>query len=156
MGRYARAGYPLLIATTLAAQNFTVLDVQSVPAEGDPLRALVAVRVPANPRVVRCDVLVVGAGMGGVAAALAASDRGHSVCLTEETDWVGGQATAGGVSALDENRFIEFAGGTRSYYEFRNRIREAYRKNYKLTEAAAKVLGDNSGQHVHRTSESSI
>ncbi len=83
--------------------------------------------------------------MGGVAAALAASDRGHSVCLTEETDWVGGQATSGGVSALDENRFIEFAGGTRSYYEFRSRIRDAYRRNYKLTEAAARWENLNPG-----------
>ena len=50
----------------------------------------------------------------------------RSVCLTEETDWIGGQATAGGVSALDENRFIEISGGTRRYYEFRNGIRAAY------------------------------
>jgi hypothetical protein len=46
--------------------------------------------------------------------------------VTEETDWVGGQATAGGVSALDENKFIEISGGTRRYYEFRNKIRQAY------------------------------
>ena len=70
--------------------------------------------------------------MGGVAASLALAGRGHSVCLVEETDWIGGQATAGGVSALDENRFIEFAGGTRSYYEFRNRIRDTYRRNQAL------------------------
>ena len=51
------------------------------------------------------------------------------VCLTEETDWVGGQATAGGVPALDENRFIEFSGGTRTYMEFRQRIREWYHEH---------------------------
>src|SRR5207244_676558 len=59
---------------------------------------------------VACDVLVAGAGMGGIGAALAAARHGLTVCLTEETDWIGGQATAGGVSALDENRFIERAG----------------------------------------------
>lgn len=140
MGRYSRARYPVLTALVVAAvwaQDFQVLDVQNVPATGDPLQAVVKVSVPANPRHIRCDVLIAGGGMGGVSAALLAADRGHSVCMVEETDWIGGQATAGGVSALDENRFIEFAGGTRSYYEFRNRIRDTYRRNYKLSEAAA-------------------
>lgn len=41
-----------------------------------------------------CDVLVVGGGLGGVAAALAATRRGFKVLLTEETDWIGGQLTA--------------------------------------------------------------
>ena len=50
---------------------------------------------------------------------------------------MGGQATSGGVSALDENRFIEFAGATRSYMEFRNGVRDWYRKNTKLTPKAA-------------------
>ena len=49
-------------------------------------------------------------GMGGVGAALAVRRHGLSVCMTEETDWIGGQATSGGVSALDENRFIEISG----------------------------------------------
>ena len=43
-----------------------------------------------------CDVLVVGGGLGGVAAALAATRRGFKVLLTEETDWIGGQLTAEG------------------------------------------------------------
>jgi hypothetical protein len=116
-----------------------------VAAYGDPLRAVTRVQVGPNPRSVDCDVLVAGAGMGGVAAALTAAGRGHRVCLTEETDWVGGQATAGGVSALDENRFIEFAGGTRSYYDFRNRIRTAYRTRYKLTESARRWENLNPG-----------
>jgi hypothetical protein len=49
---------------------------------------------------------------------------------------VGGQATAGGVSALDENRFIEFAGGTRSYMRFRSGVRDWYRNNRNLTPKA--------------------
>ena len=44
----------------------------------------------------------------------------------EETDWLGGQLTAQGVSALDEHEHIESFGGTRSYYEFRNAIRTHY------------------------------
>lgn len=133
------------LAGGLAAQDFSVVDVQSVPSFGDAQSAVLRVHVPANPREIACDVLVAGAGMGGVAAALVAADRGHSVCLVEETDWVGGQATAGGVPALDENRFIELAGGTRSYYQFRNGIRQAYRSKYQLTAEAARWENFNPG-----------
>jgi NADPH-dependent 2,4-dienoyl-CoA reductase/sulfur reductase-like enzyme len=41
-----------------------------------------------------CDVLVVGGGCGGVAAALAATDLGRSVIMTEVGSWVGGQLTS--------------------------------------------------------------
>ncbi len=99
-----------LLASAAMAQTVPVLDVQSVRAEGDPAARVHAVTIPASPAEVSCDILTAGARMGGVGAALRAADRGHTVCLTEETSWVGGQATAGGVSALDENRFIENAG----------------------------------------------
>jgi hypothetical protein len=139
MGRHS--GTRNLVLLTLlpaaAAVQYAVLDVQNVPVTGDPARAVVHVTVPDRVREVRCDVLIAGAGMGGIGAALAVADHGHSVCLTEETDWVGGQATAGGVSAFDENRFIEFAGGTRTYMEFRRGIRDWYRTHRKLTAHAA-------------------
>jgi len=48
------------------------------------------------------------------------------VVLLEETDWLGGQMTSQGVSALDEHEHIESFGGTRSYYELRNAIRQHY------------------------------
>jgi hypothetical protein len=126
----------LLTAFAAPAAEYTLLDVQKVPLVGDPSSAIVHASVPDRVEEIRCDVLVAGAGMGGIAASLALTARGHSVCLTEETDWVGGQATAGGVPALDENRFIEFAGGTRSYMRFRNGIREWYRRNRALTSKA--------------------
>ncbi|MBV9494110.1 MAG: FAD-dependent oxidoreductase [Acidobacteria bacterium] len=114
-----------------------VLDVQRIPITGDPSGAVVHVTVPEHVEEIRCDALVAGAGMGGIGAALSIAARRHSVCLTEETDWVGGQATAGGVSALDENKFIEFAGGTRSYMAFRQGIRDWYHKHRQLTSEAA-------------------
>ncbi|MEW6751467.1 MAG: FAD-dependent oxidoreductase [Candidatus Latescibacterota bacterium] len=80
-----------------------------------------------------CDVLVVGGGMGGVAAALAACRAGQSVCLTEENPWLGGQCTSQGVSALDEHPYIETFGGTASYYDLRERIRSHYRDCYELS-----------------------
>ena len=42
----------------------------------------------------KTDVLVVGGGLGGVAAALTAARLGRRVVLTEPTDWLGGQLTA--------------------------------------------------------------
>lgn len=110
----------------MAAADYTIVDVQKVPVSGDPRSAVVSVSVPVSVPEVSCDVLVAGAGMGGIGAALAVARHGRTACVTEETDWIGGQATAGGVSALDENKFIEISGGTRSYYQFRNGIRAAY------------------------------
>ena len=123
------------VAPVIAA-DYAVLDVQRVPLTGNPSQAVIRVTVPDQVPEIACDVLVAGAGMGGVGASLALAARKHTVCLTEETDWVGGQATSGGVSALDENRFIEFSGATRSYRAFRDGIREWYRKNTRLTPAA--------------------
>lgn len=40
------------------------------------------------------DLLVVGGGLGGVAAALGALRSGRTVILTEEYDWLGGQLTS--------------------------------------------------------------
>jgi hypothetical protein len=105
----------------------TVVDVMRVPAEGDPLRGLVAVDPDAPSRDESCDILVVGGGMGGVAAAWAAARRGHRVCLLEETDWLGGQMTSQGIAALDEHEHIEAFGGTQSYYKLCQAIRAHYR-----------------------------
>lgn len=72
-----------------------------------------------------CDVLIVGGGTGGVAAALAATSMGLSVVMTEETDWVGGQLTAQAVPP-DEHPWIENFGSTARYREFRRQVRWAY------------------------------
>lgn len=104
-----------------------VVDVMRVPASGDPSVAVVGIDPHAKPRDIECEVLVVGGGTGGVAAALAAARHGCTVCLTEETDWIGGQLTAQGVSALDEHEHIEAFGGTASYYRLRAALRDHYR-----------------------------
>ncbi len=85
---------------------------------------------------ITCDILVVGAGLGGTAAALRAARLGRRVCLIEETGWPGGQVSTQGVSALDEHEYIDAFGGTGMYYEFREGIREHYRRNYFLKPAA--------------------
>ncbi len=86
-------------------------------------------------RELRCDVAVVGAGVGGCAAALGALRNGMRVVLTEETDWIGGQLTSQAVPP-DEHAWIESYGCTRLYREYRARVRDYYRTHYPLTEAA--------------------
>jgi hypothetical protein len=105
-----------------------VVDIARIPIRGTPSRAVL--RVPAfeseGTDEIECDVLVVGGGTGGVAAAVTAARRGRTVCLVEETDWLGGQLTAQGVAALDEHDEIERFGGTATYYELRRLIRSHY------------------------------
>ncbi len=86
-------------------------------------------------RELRCDVAVIGGGFGGVAAALGALRSGQRVVLTEETDWVGGQATSQGVPP-DEHAWIESFGCTRAYRAYRDGVRDYYRRHYPLTETA--------------------
>lgn len=57
----------------------------------------------------KADVVVVGGGVGGCAAALAAARLGKKVIMTEENLWIGGQFTAQAVPP-DENPWIEQGG----------------------------------------------
>jgi len=81
----------------------------------------------------RTQILVVGGGTGGVAAALGALRLGARVILTEETDWIGGQLTAQAVPP-DENPWIDShqTGCTASYRRFREGVRATYRRSYPL------------------------
>jgi hypothetical protein len=75
-----------------------------------------------------CDVLVVGGGTGGVAAAEAVARRGVSVILVEPTRTLGGQFTSQLVPVPDENRYIEQENGpsTGAYRALRERVRAHY------------------------------
>ncbi|MET7402537.1 FAD-dependent oxidoreductase, partial [Dactylosporangium sp. NPDC005572] len=90
------------------------------------------------------DVLVVGGGLGGVAAALAALRAGRSVVLTEEFDWLGGQLTSQAVPP-DEHSWVEQFGVTASYRALREGIRAYYRRHYPLTDAARRWTHLNPG-----------
>ncbi len=81
------------------------------------------------------DLVIVGGGLGGCAAALAAARHGLRVIVTEPTAWIGGQLTQQAVPP-DENRWIETIGGTRSYLALRAGIRNHYRRHRPLTERA--------------------
>jgi hypothetical protein len=82
-------------------------------------------------RELETDVLIVGGGLGGIAAALAALRLGRRVIVTEETDWIGGQLTVQAVPP-DEHPWIEGTGCTATYQRLRRGIREYYRRNYPL------------------------
>ncbi|HWD18395.1 MAG TPA: FAD-dependent oxidoreductase [Verrucomicrobiae bacterium] len=90
---------------------------------------------PSRAHEMAADLVILGGGLGGCAAALAAARHGLNVIVTEETDWIGGQITQQAVPP-DENKWIETVGGTASYQKFREKIRQFYVRNYPLTEKA--------------------
>lgn len=91
------------------------------------------------------DILIIGGGVGGFAAALAAARLGQRVILTEETDWIGGQLTAQAVPP-DEHPWIESTGCTAAYRRFRQGVRQYYWRHYPLTRAAREDMLLNPGQ----------
>lgn len=119
--------------------HITLVDVQSVSIEA-PEDAVKHFDLSKTATKIECDILVVGGGLGGVAAAYEASrakDKKNmeshlKVCLIEETDWLGGQITSQGVSAFDENKYVETSGACGAYLDLRTKIREFYRKQRKL------------------------
>ncbi|MBT6659289.1 MAG: FAD-dependent oxidoreductase [Verrucomicrobia bacterium] len=92
----------------------------------------------------KADLVIIGGGLGGCAAAFSALSSGLRVIMTEETDWIGGQLTSQGVPP-DEHRWIESFGCTRTYRKFRNAIRDYYRRHYPLTDNARDLKNLNPG-----------
>jgi hypothetical protein len=108
-------------------------------------------QAPAKPHAPKtkelaADIVIIGGGMGGCAAAQAAARNGLRVIMTEETDWIGGQLTSQAVPP-DENALIETVGGTQSYQTFRQKVRDYYARNFPLSEAARanKLLNPGNG-----------
>ncbi|MEX1078983.1 MAG: FAD-dependent oxidoreductase [Homoserinimonas sp.] len=81
------------------------------------------------------EILIVGGGLGGVSAALAALRSGRRVILTEQYAWLGGQLTSQAVP-VDEHTWVEQFGVTASYRELRNGIRDYYHAHYPLSDDA--------------------
>ncbi|MBQ4469300.1 MAG: FAD-dependent oxidoreductase [Synergistaceae bacterium] len=73
------------------------------------------------------DVIIAGAGTGGISAAIQASRMGAEVLLIESTSMLGGQATAAGVSTMDDysgqmsGLYAEFIGRVDEYYSLRGK-----------------------------------
>ncbi len=82
---------------------------------------------PTPNQTVECEILLVGGGLAAVAAAEEGLLAGRTVCMTEITDWVGGQLTSQGTSALDEaRRQRQKLFYPRGYNAFRRRIQQHY------------------------------
>ena len=96
-------------------------------------------------RTLAVPLVVIGGGLGGVAAALTAARLGHRVVLTETNAWLGGQLTSQAVPP-DEHRWIETNGTSASYAELRRRIRDHYRLEYPLSPTAARDPHLNPGE----------
>lgn len=90
------------------------------------------------------DLVIIGGGLGGVAAALAALRHGRRVFLSEEFAWVGGQMTSQAVPP-DEHPWIEQFGCTRSYRKLREDVRRYYRDHYPLRSEVANLPNFNPG-----------
>ncbi|MGH9469325.1 MAG: FAD-dependent oxidoreductase [Terriglobia bacterium] len=114
-----------------------MLDPLLIRADRPAFSAVLTLTLPSHPASAACEILVAGASTGGVAAALAAAESGHTVCLTEETNWIGGQLTAQGVSAVDGNRYVETTGVTASFQRLRRAIRGYYKAHYQLSSLGA-------------------
>jgi len=72
---------------------------------------------------IRTDVLVVGGGASGVAAAIQSSRSKIKTMLVEPGPWLGGEMTAGGMSLLEGNRTLPSG----IWGEFRKRVRDFYK-----------------------------
>ena len=62
-------------------------------------------------QILKTDVLVVGGGTGGTAAAIQAARRGVSTIVVSEFSWLGGMLTSAGVTAPDGNELAAFQTG---------------------------------------------
>jgi len=95
-------------------------------------------------REMNADIIIIGGGTGGVAAAISSAKMGKRVIMTEETTWIGGQLTGQAVPP-DEHPWIEQFGCTATYREFRDGVREYYRNHYPLTPKARREHNLNPG-----------
>lgn len=74
-----------------------------------------------------CDVVVVGGGASGTAAAIQSGRMGVKTCIIEQTDWLGDMLTASGVSAIDGDP----AKTSGIFREFLDRVIDYYKKEGK-------------------------
>ncbi|MGF1567036.1 MAG: FAD-dependent oxidoreductase [Nodosilinea sp.] len=125
MNSFYRAFTAPVLASTLAVGSLP-LPIGNAQAQ-EAVSPQLAQLSPTPDAVVECEILVVGGGLAGTAAAYESLLAGRTVCMTELTDWVGGQISSQGTTALDESkqqRNLLFY--SRGYKELRDRVEEKY------------------------------
>ncbi|MEP6671934.1 MAG: FAD-dependent oxidoreductase [Chthoniobacter sp.] len=115
-------------ATMNGANVATVLNRCAAQLPMDPPKSAKAAPLEATPPAKlkgSYDIVIAGAGTGGVGVAVQAARMGRSVLLLEETDWIGGQMNAAAVTSMDEGvtlvrergLYRELCGLIASYYQ---------------------------------------
>jgi hypothetical protein len=134
----------MLIPQVLAAQTFAPHPF-SAPgrrvADIPKLRVVLAGRFPNDTPTVQA--LIIGGGLGGVAAAEDLARQGISCIITEQSSHLGGQLTAQGLGTPDENRYIERdpGPGTRHYRALRTQVRQYYAQTPGILPGRAQNVG---------------
>ena len=91
-----------------------------------PIYSVAASRQTKTPRN-SYDIIIAGAGTGGISAAIQAARMGASVLVVEPSTWIGGQATAAGVSTMDDmsrqksGLYLELVNRIKGYYDRRGK-----------------------------------
>lgn len=134
---------PLLLLSSMFTNPVLAADIDSGRVLDVEKRRIVASQPQPSDAGPTCDVLVVGGGVGGVAAAEALARRGVSVILTEPTRMLGGQFTSQVVPVPDENSYIEKQPGpsTAAYRALRERVRAHYAAQPGIKPDSAKNVG---------------
>lgn len=96
-------------------------------------------------RAERHPIVVVGGGLGGIAAVLAITRAGGCVTLLEASEELGGQITRQAVAPLDEHDLVESYGATATYRELRDGIRERYQRSARPGTPAAALRNPGGG-----------
>jgi hypothetical protein len=93
---------------------------------------------------IHCAIAIIGGSLGGCAAALELVREEKAWALIHPNDWLGGQMTEQGVSALDEHAHIETFGAPQGYLRMRQVIRQHYVETYNVSDMMeTSVLGAN-------------
>jgi len=95
-------------------------------------------------QLIETDIAIVGASLGGVAAAWRAASSGRRVVLAAEFDWLGGQLTSQAVPP-DEHRLIEMGGASSGYLALRAELRRRYLEHPDFVDNSAMTEGCNPG-----------
>lgn len=83
-------------------------------------------RITLTPRT-NYDIIIAGAGTGGISAAIQAAKMGASVLVVEPSSMIGGQAIAAGVSTVDDKSrqmsgiYLDFYNRLKNYYDSRGK-----------------------------------
>lgn len=72
------------------------------------------------------DFVIIGGGLGAIAATIACCSSGRSTILIEESNGIAGCFPSDKTSEYIDNQYTETSGGSKQYQEFRRRIRDMY------------------------------